>query len=152
VAREPQKQMSWADRARDSLRRIGLRRGAARGLVIDYLDGQDCCSSAQQIHAQLRHRGESVGLASVYRILDELAAHALVQRVDVGDGVMRFEPVRGGDGHHHHLVCDDCGKVEAFSDAKLESAIRNVERRSGYLVAAHDVELRGACESCRDYD
>jgi Fur family transcriptional regulator, ferric uptake regulator len=142
-------QTKWADAARESLRQVGLRTGAARGVVIDFLDGEDCCSSAQEIHAELSHRGKSIGLASVYRILDELAAYALVQRVDFGDGVTRFEPLRGDDDHHHHLVCYDCGKVEAFSDARLESAIRNVERRSGYAVAAHDVVLRGACTRCR---
>jgi Fur family ferric uptake transcriptional regulator len=137
----------WSERAREELRAAGYRHGAARIAVIDFLEQQDCCVAAQEIHEQLR---QPVGLASVYRVLDTLAEHGLVQRVDVGDGIARFEPVRSRADHHHHLVCDDCGKVEAFSDARLESAIHAVERRSGYAVAAHDVVLRGACTTCRD--
>jgi Fur family ferric uptake transcriptional regulator len=57
--------------------------------------------------------------------------------------------VRIDHSHHHHLVCDGCGKVETFADESLEAAIRHVESRSGYAVAAHDVVLRGACSACR---
>ena len=49
------------------------------------------------------------------------------------------------------LVCDDCGKVEPFEDAELESAIERVAGGRGYSVAAHDVVLRGACEDCRHH-
>jgi Fur family transcriptional regulator, ferric uptake regulator len=139
---------AWSDLAREELRDAGRRAGVARDAVIDFLDRQTCCAGAQEIHEQLSDRGRKVGLATVYRVLDELAEHGLLQRVDVGDGVARYEPARSE--HHHHLVCEDCGKVEAFSDARLESAIRHVERESGYAVAAHDVVLRGACTSCRD--
>jgi Fur family transcriptional regulator, ferric uptake regulator len=117
--------------------------------VIAFLDTQPCCVGAQEIHDQLRGRGEPVGLASVYRVLETLAQQGLVQRLDLGDGVTRFEPARTGEDHHHHLVCDGCGKVESFADARLETVIRDVEQRSGYDVAAHDVLLRGACGACR---
>ncbi|HEY3182658.1 MAG TPA: Fur family transcriptional regulator [Gaiellaceae bacterium] len=135
----------WADRANDELRGAGYRMGPARSAVIDFLAGQDCCLGAQEIHQRL---GGRAGLASVYRILETLAERGLVQRVDVGDGIARYEV--HGDEHHHHLICDDCGKVEAFEDERLEAAIREVEARSGYAIAAHDVVLRGACTACRN--
>ena len=134
----------WAGRAT-----AGLRRGAARARVIEFLDRQECCVGAQEVHAELRAAGEPIGLASVYRVLETLADKGLVHRVDLGDGVTRFEPVRTDEEHHHHLVCDDCGKVEVFADARLERAIRDVEQRSGFEVAAHDIVLRGACSACR---
>ena len=93
--------------------------------------------------------GGRVGIASVYRALEGLDELGLVQRVDLGDGVARFEPAHVGGDHHHHLVCDDCGKVEPFEDPSLESAIERVADGRGYVVAAHDVVLRGACEDCR---
>jgi Fur family transcriptional regulator, ferric uptake regulator len=105
--------------------------------------------SAQEIHDELRARGRSVGIASVYRILDLLSEHRLVQRVDVGDGVARFEPALVGADHHHHVVCEDCGKVEPFTDGSLEQAIAGVSGRLGYTVAAHEVVLRGECDDCR---
>jgi Fur family ferric uptake transcriptional regulator len=122
--------------------------GAARTAVLEYLDEQTCCVGANEIHAGLRDRGRNVGLASVYRVVDTLVEHGLLERVDVGDGTARFEPARARS-HHHHLVCDGCGKVEAFADRGLESALRRVEESSGYEVAGHDVVLRGACRDCR---
>lgn len=140
---------AWADSALTRLRAASGRTGGARREVIEFLDGQRCCVSAQDIHDGLREGGVRIGIASVYRALDGLTQLDLVQRVELGDGVARFEPARPGGDHHHHLVCDDCGKVEPFEDPALESAIERVAVGHGYSVAAHDVVLHGACNDCR---
>jgi len=142
---------SWRDLALDGLRAAGLRRGGARRAVVEYLEAQDCCRSAQEIHDGITASGSAVGVASVYRALDTLAELRLVQRVDVGDGIARFEPSRADDHHHHHLVCDDCGRVEPFSDEPLERALERAAGRLGYALDQHDVVLRGACEDCRSH-
>jgi len=141
---------SWPQDVRARLRATGQRVGAARAAVIEYLDEQSCCRGAQEIHEALAARGSGVGLASVYRAVDGLLETGLLQRVDFGDGIARYEPLRAEGDHHHHLVCGDCGKVEAFHDAPLEQAIEAVERQTGYRVVSHDVVLRGACTDCRD--
>lgn len=141
---------SWAETAHERLRTAGYRLGSARTLVIELLGRQRCCITAQEIHDALHASGQTTGLASVYRIVDTLAEQGLVQRVDIGDGIARYEPSGSAfDDHHHHLVCDACGKVEAFSDDRLETAIRRVQERSGFVVEAHEVVLRGACATCR---
>ena len=140
---------SWSLRALDGLRAAGLRRGGARRAVVEYLDDQDCCRSAQEIHEGIAADGGAVGVASVYRALDTLAELRLVQRVDAGDGIARFEPARTDDHHHHHLVCDDCGKVEPFDGVPLERALERAAGKLGYALDQHDVVLRGACEDCR---
>jgi Fur family ferric uptake transcriptional regulator len=140
---------SWSENTLDRLRAASGRSGGARRLVVEVLGEQNCCLSAQEIHDRVRASGERVGIASVYRALDGMDELGLVQRVDLGDGVARFEPAHAGGDHHHHLVCDDCGKVEPFADPSLESAIERVADGRGYAVAAHDVVLRGACEDCR---
>ena len=141
---------SWAQRATEELRAAGYRAGAARRQVIGFLDVQSCCLGAQEIHDQLRASGRAIGLASVYRVLDTLTERGLLQRLELGDGVARFEAIRGDHSHHHHLVCHGCGKVETFSDERLERALRDVESKSGYTVAMHDVVVRGACTACAD--
>ena len=141
--------MSWSSVALERLRDASGRSGSARRLVVELLGEQDCCLSAQELHDAVREKGGHVGIASVYRALDGMDALGLVQRIDLGDGVARFEPAHAGGDHHHHLVCDDCGKVEPFEDDGLESAIARVADGRGYTVAAHDVVLRGACEDCR---
>ena len=139
----------WREQTDVALREAGFRAGGARAAVLDLLAGQDCCASAQEIHGALRAGGRSVGIASVYRVLDELAELRLVQRVDVGDGIARFEPALPDGHHHHHVVCGDCGKVEPFSDSSLETAIASATKRLGDNVDAHEVVLRGECGDCR---
>ena len=140
--------MTWTDLALARLRDASGRSGSARRRVVELLGAQDCCLSAQEIHDSLREGGRPIGIASVYRALDGLDELRLVQRVDLGDGIARFEPAHAGGDHHHHLVCDDCGKVEPFEDASLETAIERVADGRGYAVAAHDVVLRGTCDRC----
>lgn len=142
-------QPSWEEHAREELRRSGARTGGARDTVISYLAAQDCCVSAQELFDGLRSEGRSVGIASVYRVLDQLAELRLVHRVDFGHGVTRFEPAHPGGQHHHHLVCGACGKVDTFDDVALERAVRRVAGSHGYELDVHDVVLHGACSDCR---
>src|SRR5262249_37347000 len=83
--------VSWAEQAAAELRRAGYRPGGAGLLVLEHLEGQDCCLGAQEIYDAL---GRKVGLASVYRTLERLQAQGLVQRIDIGDGIVRYEPAR----------------------------------------------------------
>ena len=145
---EPAGHGSWAETTIASLRSKGHRDGGARRAVIELLADQDCCLTAQQIFDKLRADGRRVGTASVYRALEQLTRDGFVQRIDIGAGTSRFEPIHADGEHHHHLVCDDCGKVEAFADDELERALQKVEGRTGYSVAGHDVVLRGACADC----
>jgi Fur family ferric uptake transcriptional regulator len=140
---------AWSEIALERLRGATGRSGGARRLVVDFLGRQDCCLSVQEVHDRLRTEDARVGIASVYRAMEGLVAAGLVQRIDLGDGVARYERADPTGEHHHHLVCDDCGRVEAFEDAALEAALERVAGGRGYEVAAHDVVLRGACDDCR---
>ncbi len=139
----------WAGHAAEALGRAGYRRGGARAAVIELLDGQGCALSAFEIEAALANRGtRPVARASVYRILEELEALHLITRLDLGQGLARFEPARS-DGHHHHMICNRCGEVFPFSDPDLEHSIDRLSRTVEFAVAEHDVVLRGACKACR---
>ena len=139
----------WAAYTRATLERTGHRSGGARDAVIDLLAGQDCCLSARQITDRLREDGSGVGIASVYRALDVLDGLGLVRRLDAGEGVVRYEPADPTGEHHHHVVCDICGRVTAFSDDSLERAIERLAGRLDYAIDGHDVVLRGECPRCR---
>jgi Fur family ferric uptake transcriptional regulator len=139
---------TWVSYALGSLNRAGHRSGGARTAVVELLGAEHCCLTAQEIFDRLRGDGRRVGIASVYRALDLLAGLRLVQRVDVGGGVARYEAAHPGGEHHHHLVCDGCDRVVAFEDSKLEAALEKLAGRLGYAVEAHDVVLRGACADC----
>ena len=140
----------WAVLAAQRLAQAGYRRGGARQAVVDLLAGQACALSALDIEDALRGADRQVGRASVYRVLDELEQLKLVQRLQVGQGIARYEPLHpGGAHHHHHLVCDDCGEVIPFADEELERTLARVAERVAFEVADHEIVLHGSCGSCR---
>ena len=108
-----------------------------------------CALTALDIEAELRRGDHRVGLASVYRTLELLAELKLVGRLETGQGGARYEPLLPSGEHHHHLVCDRCGKVIPFDDADLEATMERLARKVRFDVAEHDVVLHGACGSCR---
>ena len=138
----------WSDHVQAVLSRAGLKRGGARERVIELLSREPCALSAVEIEDALRAEGKPTGRASIYRVLDLLVDHGLVERVAVGPGQARFERTHPSGEHHHHLVCDQCGRLVAFDDPALEQAIDDLSERLGVRVEHHDVVLRGACEQC----
>ena len=134
----------WDSHALDTLRAAGYRSGEARRRVVELLGRQSCALTALEIDRRI----DGVGRASVYRVLDQLEELQLVQRVDLGGEAAGYERLDPSGDHHHHIVCRACGRVEPFSDRRLEQAINAVGRRSSFDVAAHEVVLRGTCARC----
>ena len=100
--------------------------------------------SAQDLHAKL---GRTVGLATVYRTLQGLvdAGQVDVFRRDSGEALFRLcNPV-----HHHHLVCDRCGRVEEIDACEVEPWAAEVARRRGFSITGHQADIFGRCPSCR---
>jgi Fur family transcriptional regulator, ferric uptake regulator len=143
-----QQSLSWSERAARALSTAVYRRGDARAAMLELLDRQRCALSAVEIERALRDGGQrGVARASVYRILEELEELRLVTRVDVGQGLARFEANRA-EGHHHHMVCDRCGEVLPFEDPELERSIKRLTQRVPFSVEEHEVVLHGACADC----
>ena len=145
-----EKSETWASRAQRVLAQNNHHTGAARQAVLEFLDSQSCALSATEIEDALRAGERPVGRASIYRVLDELERLHLVQKLQVGQAMARYEPVRSGQGHHHHLVCDNCGMVTPFTDKDLETAIEKLSRRVPMRVDEHEILLHGACADCSD--
>jgi len=140
---------TWTEHTLDTLAAAGHRASGPRAEVIGAIAELGCSVSAREVADVLRERGSGVGLASIYRALDLLERLALVKRFDVGEGVARYEPAHPSGEHHHHIVCDSCGTVEAFEDQALEQAIGRLSERVAFAVATHDVTLHGECPACR---
>jgi Fur family transcriptional regulator, ferric uptake regulator len=144
----PTEAPTWSEHVHAVLARAGHQRGGARERIIDLLARQPCALSAVEIEDVLRAGGSPTGRASIYRVLELLVEHELVERVAVGQGQSRFETIDPSGAHHHHLICEQCGRLVAFDDPGLEHAIDRLSGRLGVRVAHHDVLLRGACERC----
>lgn len=137
--------MEWAEQAMRRLDEAGYRAGSSRRRVVELLSAERCALTALEIDRRL----DSVGRASVYRTLEQLEKLQLVQRVEIGGDSAGYERI-DREGHHHHLVCEECGRLSPFSSDALEREIEAVGRRSEFAVIAHDVVLRGTCPSCAD--
>jgi Fur family transcriptional regulator, ferric uptake regulator len=135
--------VTWAEQAIQRLDEAGYRSGASRRKVVELLGQEHCAVTALEIDRRL----DSVGRASVYRTLDQLEQLHLVQRVEIGGDAAGYERV-DSDQHHHHLVCEQCGRLAPFVDRSLELAIEAISRDADFEVAAHDVVLRGRCPDC----
>ena len=102
--------------------------------------------SAQEIHDLLKARGEQVGLTTVYRSLQSLAATGDVDFLitDEGETVYR----RCGTQHHHHLVCRDCGATVEVSGPAVERWADAVAAGHGFSEVSHTLEMFGRCSAC----
>lgn len=102
--------------------------------------------SAQELHAMLRERGERVGLTTVYRTLQGLAdaGEIDVMRLPAGEHMYR----RCSQGHHHHLVCRDCGRTVEVEGPAVEMWADKVAGRHGFVDVSHTLEIFGTCPDC----
>ena len=138
----------WEQAARTTLKEAGHRAGGARGAVISLLGGQSCCLSVQEIAEALHSSDRDVGTASIYRALELLHEMGLVQRVEFGAGAARYEPVIPGGEHHHHAVCEVCGRVTRFEDERLEEQLERLAGNLAHSMSGHDLVIHGECGSC----
>ena len=102
--------------------------------------------SAQELHDLLRHRGDSVGLTTVYRTLQSLADAGEVDVLRTPDGEAVYR--RCSSGHHHHLVCRHCGKAVEVEGPAVEKWADSVAAEHGYVDVDHTVEIIGTCAEC----
>jgi Fur family ferric uptake transcriptional regulator len=138
----------WSEHARAVLDQAGHRRGGARNAIIDLLASQPCALTALEIEDHLRGGDRRVARASIYRILELLHDRGLVTRLDLGDSMTRYEIVDPAGVHHHHLLCESCGRLVPFDDGDLERSLDRLSRRLGFRMNGHEVIVRGDCPTC----
>ena len=118
-----------------------------RAAIAALLETLDEFRSAQDMHDELRRRGENIGLTTVYRTLQSMAAAGMVDtlRTDTGESVYR----RCSDQHHHHLVCRRCGSTIEVGDHEVEQWAAEVADKHGFSDVSHTIEIVGTCSHCR---
>lgn len=126
----------------------GVRATRQRAAIIALLDTINEFRSAQELHDELRRRGENIGLTTVYRTLQSLSAADLVDvvRTDTGESVYRRCSALH---HHHHLVCRSCGSAVEVSEREVEAWAAEVAQAHGFSDVSHTIELFGTCADCR---
>jgi Fur family transcriptional regulator, ferric uptake regulator len=122
----------------------GTRQAEAVASVLDRLPG---FCSAQQIHAELRKRGDQVGLTTVYRHLQVLSETGRIDAIRDSTGEILYRRCRS-DAHHHHLTCRNCGKSVEVEGRAVEHWAEQVANQAGFTEVGHTVELFGLCPDC----
>ncbi len=131
------------------LKKAGLKITLPRMKILEFLETSKIRhQSAEEIYRSLLNGGEEIGLATVYRVLTQFEAAGLVERHHFESGQAVFE--LSEKGHHDHIVCVACGKVEEFYDELIESRQREVASDKGYLVTDHSLTLYGKCPDCQE--
>lgn len=125
---------------------LPLRPTRQRIAVVEALTSVADFRSAQEIHDLLGRRGETVGLATVYRTLQRLAENGEVDLLRTEDGEAVYR--RCSDAHHHHLVCRDCGATVEVEGPAVERWTRAIATEHGYQDVSHSLEIFGTCAQC----
>ena len=128
----------------------GVRATRQRAAIFALLENLEEFRSAQDLHDELRKRGEGIGLTTVYRTLQSMATSGLVDtlRTDTGESVYR----RCSEHHHHHLVCRACGSTVEVQGRQVEAWAAEVARTHGFSDVSHTIEIFGICEVCTSKD
>ena len=99
--------------------------------------------TAEDVYRQLLAEGLDVGLATVYRVLTQFEQAGLLVRHHFETGKAVFELNQGG--HHDHLVCMQCGRVEEFFDGEIEKRQTKIARDRGFVISEHALYLYAEC-------
>ncbi len=125
----------------------GYRRTGARRSIADLIAAKRGPFTAADLVEDARARRLGIGRATIFRTLDVLADLHAVERLDLPTGEHAYvacEPV-----HHHHVVCSNCGASRDVDDAGWRAVVSDIERRTGYRIDDHRLELFGRCPDCQ---
>ncbi|MFD2630751.1 Fur family transcriptional regulator [Oceanobacillus kapialis] len=107
--------------------------------------------SAEDIYLLVKEKAPEIGLATVYRTLELLSELKIVDKINFGDGVSRYDLRKEGAEHfHHHLVCIECGSVEEIENDLLGDVEKIVQRDWGFQVKDHRLTFHGICKKCQE--
>jgi Fur family ferric uptake transcriptional regulator len=127
-----------------NLKNAGLKATLPRLKILGLFEGSpEEHLAAEDVYRQLLAEGEDVGLATVYRVLTQFESAGILMRHHFEGGKAVFELNRGG--HHDHIVCLQCGKVEEFCDPEIEKRQQDIARERGYAIREHSLYLYADC-------
>lgn len=115
------------------------------------LENEEDHLSAEDVYLLVKEKSPEIGLATVYRTLELLTELKIVDKINFGDGVSRYDLRREGAEHfHHHLVCIECGSVNEIQEDLLEDVEATIEAKWKFLIKDHRLTFHGICQSCQE--
>lgn len=132
--------------AASPFRAAGLRATAQRTAILQILDRADRPLGAEEILARMP--APRSGMPTVYRNLHQFALRGWVETIVCSDKTLRFIRCRSS-GHHHHVQCDQCGKMVEVEGCGLANTLAAFAERSGFSITRHQLQLFGLCPGCQ---
>lgn len=119
--------------------------------VLVLLENEADHLSAEDVYLKVKEKSPEIGLATVYRTLELLAELKIVDKINFGDGVARFDLRKEGALHfHHHLVCMQCGAVDEIEEDLLGEVEKKVEKDYNFKIMDHRLTFHGICHRCHE--
>ena len=138
--------MSHTEDIFSKLSELGYRLTPQRMMIVSAIEKSDDHISAEEIYAQVVAKYPNVNISTVYRTLELLKRLGLVTETDFGGGRLRYHPV--GKGHHHHLVCQECGAIIALDESLLSSLKNALLREYKFSADLRHLAIFGRCVNC----
>ena len=106
--------------------------------------------TAEEIYELAKEQYPEIGLATIYRTVQVLVELNVIDKVSFDDGFVRYElgSAKADSHHHHHAICQECGRVLAFEGDLLETLEQALYDTMGFVVTDHEVKLTGYCKDC----
>jgi Fur family transcriptional regulator, ferric uptake regulator len=123
------------------------RHSVQRQIILEELQREKNHPSAQELYERVRHRLPKISLGTVYRNLEQMAAHGLIQKIDAAGGQRRFD---GDLADHYHVRCLYCGRVEDAPLPSLSRLNQTFGKMSNYTILGHRLEFLGICPRCQE--
>lgn len=131
-----------------AIRKRGYKITPQRRAVIKAIAGTYEHLTPAEIHKKARRDNPKIGLVTVYRTMEIMADVGLICELHSG-GNCRSYLLRRPSGHHHHLICSDCGQVVDFVNCDLSDLERRLSRETGFELESHLLEFLGCCPQCQ---
>ena len=124
----------------------GYRLTPQRIMILSAIENSNNHISAEEIYAQVASKYPNVNISTVYRTLELLKRLGLVTETDLGGGRVRYHPAE--KGHHHHLVCQECGAIIDLDESVLSSVKDVLLREYGFIADLRHLAIFGRCVNC----
>ncbi len=129
------------------LSELGYRLTPQRMMILSAIEGSESHISAEEIYAQVVAKYPHVNISTVYRTLELLKRLGLVTETDLGEGRVRYHPA--DKGHHHHLVCEECGAIIDLDESTLFPLKDALLRDYKFVADLRHLAIFGRCTNCQ---
>lgn len=134
----------------ERLKEKGFKLTPQRKIIIDSLISHNKKHiTIEELYAHVIRKTKNIGLTTVYRSVQLFCNLNLIEKIHLDDGAVRYELIDGNNLHrHHHLICNNCGKIVEVKEDLMDSIEKIFEENYDFFVSNHQANFYGICSSC----